>query len=161
MNAHKPYFQFRLYCIVSLFVLLNLAGHAMAQGKAIAGEVLGILAKEEAGKIDPSLAKIPALKKPPFNSFLSMQVLSKPSIKISKGGEQTVKLPNGRVLRLKVEGIKPGGKYQVSASLKGPGDKKYAMLLRVMASPGDPFFVAGQSHQGGTLIIGVTLGAPK
>jgi hypothetical protein len=31
-------------------------------------------------------------------------------------------------------------------------------LLQVIASPGEPFFVAGQKHEGGTLVIGVRVG---
>jgi hypothetical protein len=30
--------------------------------------------------------------------------------------------------------------------------------MTVVASPGDPFFVAGQSYKGGTLAIGVRIG---
>jgi hypothetical protein len=31
----------------------------------------------------------------------------------------------------------------------------------VVASAGDPFFVAGQSYQGGTLVVGVTVDPKK
>ena len=54
---------------------LVLAAAPVRAEDAIASEVLMVLASEQAGTIDPALAKIPALGKPPFNAYGSMQVL--------------------------------------------------------------------------------------
>ncbi len=52
----------------------------------------------------------------------------------------------------------PNGRYRVRVSINRPEQNDYLPLLSVVASPGDPFFVAGQRHQGGTLVIGVRVG---
>lgn len=133
------------------------AAPAEAQ-RGVRGEVLVVLAKEEAGQIDPALANVPALRRPPFNSFRSMRVLSRPRIQLREGRPEVVELPNGRRLQLVLQQVMPDGRYRVRVSINRPDQNDYLPLLQVVASPGDPFFVAGQSHQGGTLVIGVRVG---
>ena len=137
--------------------LVASASSAEAQ-RAVPGEVLVVLAKEEAGQIDPALANVPALRRPPFNSFRSMRVLSRPRIQLRVGQPHVVELPNGRRLQLVLQQVMPDGRYRVRVSINRPDQNDYLPLLQVVASPGDPFFVAGQSHQGGTLVIGVRVG---
>ena len=55
----------------------NLVQSDRATAGGVPAEVLVVLAKEEAGSIDPELKKLTALRRPPFNSFRSMQILSK------------------------------------------------------------------------------------
>lgn len=131
---------------------------AEAQNAPVRGEVLVVLAKEEAGEIDPSLANVPALRRPPFNSFRSMRVLSRPEVQLRPGTPVEVALPNGRKLQLVLQQVMPDGRYRMRVSINRPNQNDYLPLLQVVASPGDPFFVAGQSHQGGTLVIGVRVG---
>ena len=50
---------------------------------SVPAEVLVVLAKEEPGKIDPQLEKLTALRRPPFNSFRSMKILSRPKLKLT------------------------------------------------------------------------------
>lgn len=52
---------------------------------SVPAEVLVVLAKEEPGKIDPQLEKLTALRRPPFNSFRSMKILSRPKLKLTPG----------------------------------------------------------------------------
>jgi len=125
------------------------------------GEVLVVLASEQAGTIDPALASVPALRQPPFNSFHSMRVLSRPRIQLSLQRAIDVPLPNGRRLRLILEEKRADGRFKVRVSINRPNQNDYLPLLQVVASPGDPFFVAGQSYQGGTLVIGVRIGAAR
>lgn len=134
---------------------------AAAQGsKDISGEVLIVLAKEDAGEVDGALATMPALRRPPFNAFLSMKVLSRPKVRLRAGRSSAeVALPNGYRLQLQIEKVTPDGKFQVKAALRKAGENRDSLLLTVLASPGDPFFVAGQHYQDGTLIVGVILGA--
>jgi hypothetical protein len=140
-------------------VLVALAAPAQAQRpNRIQGEVLVVLAKEEAGRIDPALANVPALRRPPFNAFRSMEVLSRPRVDLRVNRPTTVQLPNGRRLQLVLQQVMPDGRYRVRVSINRPNQNDYLPLLQVVASPGDPFFVAGQSHQGGTLVIGVRIG---
>ena len=124
---------------------------------SVPAEVLVVLAKEEQGKIDPELQKLTALRRPPFTSFRSMTVLSKPKLTLKPGKDEIVTLPNGRRLKLTLLRAMPDGRYKVRAAINRPNKADYLPLLQVVASAGDPFFVAGQSYQGGTLVVGVTV----
>ena len=132
-----------------------------ASTKNVPAEVLVVLAKEEAGSIDPQLAKLPALRRPPFNSFRSMKILSRPKLTLTPGKDALVPLPNGRRVKLTLLRVMPDGRYKVRAAINRPNKSDYLPLLQVMASAGDPFFVAGQAYQGGTLVVGVTVDPKK
>jgi hypothetical protein len=127
----------------------------------VPAEVLVVLAKEEEGKIDPQLKKLTALRRPPFNSFRSMTILSRPKLTLKPGKDAFVSLPNGRRLKLTLLRVMPDGRYKVRAAINRPNKSDYLPLLQVIASAGDPFFVAGQSYQGGTLVVGVTVDPKK
>lgn len=144
--------------LVAAFVVAA-AAPAEAQGRTVSGEVLVVLAKEEAGEVDPALANVPALRRPPFNAFRSMRVLSRPSVQLRENQPVEVRLPNGRRLQLVLQQVMPDGRYRMRVSINRPNQNDYLPLLQVVASPGDPFFVAGQSHEGGTLVIGVRVGS--
>jgi hypothetical protein len=153
----------RLFCSALLAGALAAGslsgGSAPAQAQPrIQGEILVVLAKEEAGEIDATLANVPALRRPPFNSFRSMRVLSRPNVDLRPGQPVEVALPNGRRLQLVLQQVMPDGRYRMRVSINRPNQNDYLPLLQVVASPGDPFFVAGQSYQGGTLVIGVRVG---
>ena len=121
------------------------------------GEVMIILAKEEKGEIDEELKSIKALRRPPFNTFRSMKLLSKPKVGLEVNKDKDVKLPNKRVVRVRLLRKMPDGRFQVQVSINRPGKKDYLPLLKVVAAPGDPFFVAGQAYKGGTLVVGISL----
>lgn len=145
------------------FLLASLAVFAIpavgsAQASDVPAHVLVVLAKEEPGEVDPALREEPALRKPPFNTFRSMKVLSRPEIKLGLDKPVEVELPNGRRLQLLLHQVMPDGRYRVKVAINRPNQKDYLPLLQVVAAPGDPFFVAGQSHEGGTLVIGVRVG---
>lgn len=124
----------------------------------VSGEVLVILASESEGPSDPSLASIKALSQPPFNAFKSRKVLSRTAVQLAQGQPAMVELPNGRRLQLDFIERMPDGRCKVQVSINRPNQKDYLPLLQVIASPGEPFFVAGQKYQGGTLVIGVRVG---
>lgn len=133
-----------------------------AQGAEISAptvqaEVLIVLAKEAPGTIDPELAQLSALRRPPFNGFRTMEILERPSLELRPGEDADVDLPNGRRLRITLLRV-TRGRYQVRVSINRPEQHDYLPLLTVVTSPGDPFFVAGQAHDGGTLVIGIRLG---
>jgi hypothetical protein len=127
----------------------------------VPAEVLVVLAKEDEGKIDPALKNLTALRRPPFNSFRSMKILSRPKLTLTPGKDAYVSLPNGRRLKLTLLRVMPDGRYKVRAAINRPNKSDYLPLLQVVASAGDPFFVAGQSYQGGTLVVGVTVDPKK
>ncbi|MBW1760965.1 MAG: hypothetical protein JRG67_02160 [Deltaproteobacteria bacterium] len=128
---------------------------------SVPAEVLVVLAKEEPGDIDPQLKKLTALRRPPFNSFRSMKILSRPKLKLTPGKDALVSLPNGRRMKLTLLRVMPDGRYKVKAAINRPNKSDYLPLLQVVASAGDPFFVAGQTYQGGTLVVGVIVDPKK
>lgn len=131
---------------------------SQAQAQApVQTEVVVILAKEAAGTIDPSLESMTALQRAPFNAFRTMTILDRKNERLRAGRDQDILLPNGRTLRVQLQRVMPDGRYRVRVSIDRPEADAYLPLLQVVASPGDPFFVAGQSHDGGTLVIGITL----
>ncbi len=162
----------RLLLITASLGGLLLAGGASAQTSSLSrndrastasvpAEVLVVLAKEEQGKIDPQLKELTALRRPPFNSFRSMKILSRPKLTLTPGKDAFVSLPNGRRLKLTLLRVMPDGRYKVRAAINRPNKSDYLPLLQVVAAAGDPFFVAGQSYQGGTLVVGITVDPKK
>ncbi len=148
-----------IFFVLSAFALLGNT-RAVAD-ETVPGEVLVVLASEQAGEVDSELAKIPALKKPPFSAFKSMKVLTRTDIKLKQDQPFEVSLPNGRHLRLTLTERLPDGRSKVQLSINKPNQKDYLPLLEVKAKAGEPFFVAGQQYEGGTLVIGVRVGAKK
>lgn len=145
--------------LLASLVLAPLAAtpRALAQAPTPA-EIFVVLAKEEPGTIDPALADMGALRRPPFNAFRSMAILERDTIRLREGEPQEVTLPNGRKLRILLQRVMPDGRFRVRVSIQREEGNSYLPLLQVVASPGDPFFVAGQAHQGGTLVIGIRVG---
>lgn len=137
--------------------LLGSATVANAQNR-VASEVIVILAKEAPGTIDPSLANIAALRRAPFNAFRTMEIVERQNEQLRVETDRDILLPNGRTLRIRLQRVMPDGRFRVRVSINRPEADAYLPLLQVVASPGDPFFVAGQSHDGGTLVIGIRLG---
>lgn len=128
------------------------------EGMETEAEVFVVLAFEREGQLDPSLESIAALHRAPFNAFHTMEVLSRTSLELRPGVPTDVDLPNGRIVRLELESMTDEGRYRVRVSINRPGQTDYLPLLQVVASPGDPFFVAGQNYRGGTMVIGVRVG---
>lgn len=151
---------------IALVASAALPALAQGGGQVVAGgstapvraEVFIVLAREAEGVIDPALAGMPALRRAPFNAFHSMEVLARPELQLTPEQAIDVPLPNGRALRIELQGTTADGRYRVRVSINTPGQSDYLPLLQVVSSPGDPFFVAGQNWLGGTLVIGVRIG---
>ncbi len=141
----------------SLIVAFALCATVAAAEGPVKGEVLVVLAKEAAGPVDPKLKEITALQKPPFDSFGSKELLATHSVELTDEQPASVDLPNGRSLRLTLVERMADGRHKVQVSINRPDKNDYLPLLTVIAS-GEPFFVAGQQHAGGTLVIGVKIG---
>ncbi|MBX3250654.1 MAG: hypothetical protein KF901_25980 [Myxococcales bacterium] len=152
--------QRALFAATFAATLVATLGHATAEAQEpTRGEILVVLAKETPGQIAPELASHAALQRPPFNAFRSMDLLERRAFTLRPGQTEEATLPNGRKLRIELQRVMPDGRFRVKVSIQREGESDYLPLLQVVASPGDPFFVAGQSHLGGTLVIGIQLGA--
>ena len=146
--------------VAALFSLCLFSQAQAAEPTPVQGEVLLVLGSTEGSEVDPALAKLDALSKAPFDSFTKKTLLKRAAVTLEAGKDAEVELPNGRKLRLSLIEKTPDGRLRVSVSINRPGKPDYLPLMTVAAAPGDPFFVAGQKLEGGTLIIGVIVGKP-
>lgn len=117
-----------------------------------------VLAKEAPGTIDPQLQTEPAWRNPPFNQYRSLAVLGIVKGALSSQGPFLLDLPNGRKLSIALSARLPDGRHRVSVSINRPGQTDYLPLMSVVAAPGEPFFVAGQRHLDGILLLRVRIG---
>ncbi len=111
----------------------------------------------EPGAYDPRIGDVSRLKEPPFSSFNTYRLLDKQDFDLEGGKSRPVKLPNTRDLLVAYAGLTPDKRHDVSASISQADGASYLKLLRVSASVGQTFFVAGQSFQGGNLVLAITL----
>jgi hypothetical protein len=134
---------------------------AKVEEAAVSAEVVILHATNDGSGIDPKIGKMPELGKPPFSSYNSYKLLDRVKLSLAKGKSSTQKLPNDRVLQVTLKDISAGKKkdepkkYVVSASIQKPGGNVFLPLLEVNAKAGETFFVAGQTHKGGVLVIGI------
>ena len=147
----------RLFATILLFVGSAVALPAWAD--PVKTQVLVVLASTEGSVVDPALKKIEALQKAPFNSFSSMKILEKPVLRPDVGKPAELKLPNGRTMQVAVIEVLKDARYRLKVSINKPNTSDYLPGMEVIASPGEPFFVAGQKYEGGTLVIGVQVGS--
>ena len=142
----------------------NAAGSASAKGakdppppppaqRAFSVEVLVLHATNAKKGIDPRIGDMPELKKIPFSSYDSYELLQKVKHPLKKDEPKTFELPNGRVLQTKLVEVLPDGSVRLSASINQPGGKTFLPLLEVKAKVGQAFIVAGQSYKGGILVL--------
>ncbi|MET0390192.1 MAG: hypothetical protein ABW321_29740 [Polyangiales bacterium] len=128
---------------------------------SITGDVWILLASgDEEGTIDPSLSQLRGLKQPPFNAYKSMKVLSRKAVPLPMDQPVELELPKRRTLILRLVARLPDGRAKLQLSILRPNQKDTLPRLNVIASAGEPFFVAGQKFEGGTLVIGVRVGEP-
>ncbi len=107
--------------------------------------------------IDPRIGNLPQLTKPPFSKkYDTYKFLDRKSLAVERGKASVYTLPTGRLLQVTVE---PAGTlYRVTASIsKDKSGAQYLRVLEVTAPKGEPFFVAGQSYDGGALVIALTI----
>ncbi len=109
------------------------------------------------GSIDPSIGNLPQLRKPPLSSYNTYALLDKRTIPLTVGSSGTYTLANGRVLQVTFVETTPDHGFHVKAAINQPGGNAYLKLLELTAKPNEPFFVAGQSFGGGSLILAITL----
>lgn len=116
-------------------------------------EVMVLHATNSKKGIDERIGNMPELKKPPFSSYDSYELLSKTRLPLGKD-DKTMNLPNGRVLKTKLlEVLKDKEHVRMSASINKPGGQTFLPLLEVKAKAGQTFIVAGQRHKGGILVL--------
>jgi hypothetical protein len=103
------------------------------------------------GGIDPNIGKLPNL-----GNYKSYRLLQRAKVTIKKGAPATTTLPNQRILQITLKDVKEP-QFIIDTSINQPGGTAFLPLLEVRATVGAPVFIAGQSYQGGMLIIGIKI----
>lgn len=159
LSHHGRLRPVRLRHLIHALMLLGVVGLSLpAFAQPLKAEVLVVLARASGDAIDPQLKDVEALRKPPFSSFKSMKVIEKSTLQTDVDKPAELQLPNGRTMQVALIKARPDGRFQVRVSINKPDTKDYLPGMEVIASPGEPFFVAGQKYQGGTLVVGVRVG---
>ncbi len=147
--------------------VLALAAAAASAAPAVAGptrsptlEVLVIHAtRTDAGtSIDPQLRDLPHLsKQEPFARYNVYRLVERQQFSLEAGRPVTYALVNGRTLQLTLDSVTqpaPGSwRYQLETQIAEAGKDAFLKGLQVTAGANQPFFVGGQSYQGGTLFL--------
>lgn len=116
-------------------------------------EVMVLHATNAGRGIDKRVGDMPELKKPPFSSYDSYQLLAKTKLPLAKGEPQTYRLPNGRLLKTDLKEDSRDETFKISASINHPKGKAFLPLLEVRAGLGQAFIVAGQTYRSGILVL--------
>ncbi len=110
------------------------------------------------GSIDPQIGNLPQLKKPPFSAYNTYKLLDRKALVLEKNKPTNYEMVNKRVLAVTLEDITADNRYKVAAAINQPGGgDAFLKLLEVTAAPNETFFVAGQTYEGGILVIGITI----
>ncbi len=124
---------------------------AGAPAATIQAEVSVIHATNADGGVDPNIGKLPNL-----GNYKSYRLLQRSNVSIRKGAPTTTALPNARILQITLKDVKDT-QFIIDTSINQPGGTAFLPLLEVRATVGAPVFIAGQSYQGGMLIIGIKI----
>jgi hypothetical protein len=123
---------------------------------AVSAEVLVLHASNAGQGIDPKIEKLaPQLKKPPFSAYDTYKLLSQTRGPLVQDRHHEMTLPNGRTLRVTLKDVPSAGRFKVHTSITKPTGKEYLPLLEVTAPLDEIFFVAGQPHEKGILVVGI------
>lgn len=116
-------------------------------------EVSVLHGRHEKRAPDPRISDIPELREGPFAKYESYQLLSRETLRLTRGGKRQLGLPNGRLLEARLDALLADGSSRLVASINRPGGKDFLPLLEVKARPGQSFIVAGQSYERGVLVL--------
>jgi hypothetical protein len=120
---------------------------------SFAAEVLVLHATNTQKGIDARIGAMPELKKPPFSSYDSYELLDRARLDLDQKTPKTLKLANGRVLETRLVEVLGKELVRLSASINQPGGKEFLPLLEVKAKVGQAFIVAGQRYKQGILVL--------
>jgi hypothetical protein len=111
--------------------------------------------KKPGGKpnIDPRIGTLPELEKEPFSLYDRYDLLVREKLPLVKDEPQSLTLPDGRIFRTALLEVLAQKSVRFSASINKPGGRDFLPLLEVKAKVGQAFMVAGQSYQGGILVL--------
>jgi hypothetical protein len=126
-------------------------------GPAIEITVIHAMRSDAGASIDPLLRDLPQLgRDAPFDRYNVYKVIERRELPLEVDKPAASNLPNGRVLQVTLvepPTAAPARRFHVRAEIGEPGKKAFLKLLEVTATGNEPFFVGGQSYEGGTLFL--------
>jgi hypothetical protein len=118
----------------------------------VQAEVMLIHASNEGDAgVDPRIGKLPKL-----GDYRAYRLLSRSNVTIQKAAPASTRLPNGRVLQMNLKDVK-NDRYIIDTSINQPDGTTFLPLVEVRATVDVPVFFAGQTYQGGMLIVGIKI----
>jgi hypothetical protein len=136
---------------------------ASAAAPAVSIEIGVIHAKhtDGGGFIDPRLPEIAQhVRDEPFVRYNVYRLLDHTRLPLDRGKPVALGLVNGRTLKVTLVESKGTGadrRFRMRAEIAEPHAEAFLKLLDVTASVDEPFFVGGQSYDGGTLFLELVL----
>jgi hypothetical protein len=107
----------------------------------------------------PNLSRLTRAQ--PFARYNVFKLLDRRQFPLEAGKAVHYQLLNGRDVEITLGGVTPGDagepRYQLEAHIGDPGKAAYLKGLQVTLSANQPFYVGGQSYQGGTLFLELAL----
>lgn len=135
----------------------GVARAAAVRGPVLEVSVIHATRTDGGASIDPALKDLPQLTHDqPFVRYNVYKLLDRRVFPLQANKAVSYVLVNGRTLQVTLDGVdedKGERRYHVDAQISEPGGKVFLKSLQVTASANEPFFVGGQSYQGGTLFL--------
>lgn len=101
------------------------------------------------GGVDPRIGKLPK-----FGDYKAYRFLSRTNVTIQKSPPASTRLPNGRTLQMALKEVK-NSRYIIDTSINQPDGATFLPLVELRATVDVPVYFAGQTYEGGMLIIGI------
>jgi hypothetical protein len=112
--------------------------------------------------IDPRLGDLPQLtREQPFLRYNVYRLVERRELPLEEQRPATDPLVNGRTLQVTLVDVAERGaggrRFHIRAAIDDPGKQAFLKLLEVTAGVNEPFFVGGQSYEGGTLFLEIVV----
>lgn len=152
-----------LGCALLLAPRVALAGPPprVAQADVVNCTIRSMHGLQAPGGIDKRLAFLrKELKRPPFSAYRTIRLLAARQLEVPQNATKEEKLPTGKILKLtfkeKLLERKDQLRLRLHLSITPPKQTKFLPgTLYTIADKGT-LLVAGDSYQGGTLVVGIT-----
>jgi hypothetical protein len=119
------------------------------------------LRSDGGASIDPRLRDVPQLTRDqPFVRYNVYRFLDRRGFPLEEQKPVTDPLVNGRTLQVTLVDVVERGterRFHIRTAIDDPGKQAFLKLLEVTAGLNEPFFVGGQSYEGGTLFLEIVL----
>ena len=135
--------------------------NVVAQGDTASCVIRSMHGLSEPGGIDKRLRFLrKQLSRPPFSAYKTIKLLASKQLDMPRGGAGQAKLPTGKVLKLtfkdKLLGRKGQVRLRLHLSITPPKKAKFLPGTVYTIADRGTLLVAGDRHQQGTLVVGIT-----